>query len=230
MTNQVSSLKNALNEELKRTFNLITNTRKEWESSLDCISESLCISQCIVQMICLKISTVLMLSEGTLMTTNNSNYRIFDFSSVLPVIRSAYELCFIYHNIFITTETNIEQEILLNIWKIRGLNSRQNLVNFPEKYTAKYTNEKQHISDLKNKILNLVDKLEISDKAKKDMNGIINYKGDKIKGYKFVKENGIIIKIEGIHANQGVKDIPQFKNTDALYNWISMHTHASYLT
>lgn len=230
MIQQISFIKKALSLELKKTIDLINNTRIEWESSEKPISEPLCISQCIVQMIWLKINTILMLSEGTLVTANNSNYKIFDSSSILPVVRSAYELCFIYHNIFITTETAIEQEILLNIWKIRGFNSRQNMQTLPEKYVTKCESESQHISNLKDKILNLISKLEITEKAKKDIKGIINYKGDKVKGFRFIKENGIITNIEDIHVNQAVDVMPQFKESEALFNWTSIHTHASYLS
>ncbi|MBQ0056638.1 MAG: hypothetical protein KBT20_03175 [Bacteroidales bacterium] len=230
MIQQVLTLKDALRKELNSTIDLVNDTRSKWESSEDSIPESLWISQCIVQMIWLKINTILMLAEGTIVTTNNSNYRIFDCSSILPIVRSAYELCFVYHNIFITAETNIEQEILLNIWKIRGYNSRQNMLTLPERYTTRCESDLQRISDLKAKILSLVSKLEISDDAKKDIKCIINYKGDKIKGFKFIKENGKITKIEDIHVNQGVKEMPQFKATEALFNWTSMHTHASYLS
>ena len=72
--------------------------------------------------------------------------------------------------------------------------------------------------------------MDISEKARNDINGILRYEGDNIKGFVFVKENGKIIKIRNIHFVDGLQILPQFQNTLALYKWTSMHAHASYLS
>lgn len=121
-----------------------------------------------------------------------------DFSSILPIIKSAYELCFIFHNIFTSTETSDELEILLFIWKIRGFTCHQDIDKIPNEFLAKQKAKKEKDVPIKG-INEMVSKLKVSSRAKENLYGILCYKGDNLKGYIFEKDNGKIVGIRGIY-------------------------------
>lgn len=227
-TEEKSMLKDAIVTECANAMSELQRTWQLWESKDNEVPEFFKIAQCIVQMICLKTNTILKMTEGISLVKGTN--RIVDFSSILPVIRSAYELCFMFRNIFISTETKEELDILLSIWKIRGLSCRQNFRDIPVGLLEKGQKEKEEIDKLRNDIIGVIARLDISEKARNDINGILRYEGDNIKGFVFVKENGKIIEIRNIHFVDGLQILPQFQNTLALYKWTSMHAHASYLS
>ena len=224
----VKCLKQAIKIECDNALNLLVQKRLQWDQCATSIPESLSISQCILQMICMKSKSILKLSDGVI--PMQGCQPLIDFSSMLPIVRSAYELCFIFHNIFVETETETESEILLSLWKIKGLSSRQNIINIPNNFIEKAEKEKATINQLKDKIHKLVSILDISEQAAKDIPGILRYNGDNIKGFHFVKEDGKIIQISAHYAKDGIKEMPQFKDTAALYNWTSIHTHGTFLS
>lgn len=141
-----------------------------------------------LQMGLLRSRTILNLSKGQCIL-KNSNLLIQDIPSILSVIRSFYELCFTFHNIFITQQSDVEREIVLSIWKIRGLQNRQGLNSVPKGYKEKEAKEKNDIENLKNKVAELLVQLKVPDNVINDCKGILNYKGTSLKGYCFVKSN-----------------------------------------
>lgn len=225
----ISILKEELDILSQVSLNLVLQLRKQWDNNIHNIPEYQCIAQCIVQMELLKAKTLLQMSNGVGLSKHHRT-SIVDFSSMLPVLRSMYELCFMFHNIFVSTETEAERDILLSIWKIRGLNTRQELPNVPDNRQVQLEEERNQIELLKGKILDIMSSIDISEKANIDLMKLLKYKGDSLKGLRFVKNGGRITDITSIHYNDGVKELPHLKNTVALYKWTSMHTHASYLS
>lgn len=71
--------------------------------------------------------------------------------------------------------------------------------------------------------------MDISTEVKNDIKKILEYNGDNLKGFVFVKENNRITRIDDIHFADGLKILPELQNTSSLYKWTSMHTHASFL-
>lgn len=225
---EIKILRDSIDKECENAIHTVCQAYNTQTSQFTEIPEYLNIAQCIVQMIILKAKTILNMTKG--ISLYNYRTHIVDFSSILPIIRSAYELCFIFHNIFISTETRDELEILLSIWKIRGLTCRQGIDKVPNDYLAKQKVEKEEIDALIKGIYEIVSRLKVSSKVKNDLSGILRYNGDNLKGYIFEKDNGEIVDIRGIRLIEGVEILPEFQNTTALYKWASMHIHASYLS
>lgn len=228
MNQDVLMLKKVIRDECDNSMQLIFDVRGKWKSNEPTVPESLGIAQCVFQIICLKAQTILVMSEGTNPMSNAP--KVIDFSSILPVVRSIYELCFMFHNIFVTTDSVQESEILLAIWQIRGFNSRQRIEDIPDKFKSQKANEEKEIEELKKKVISTISTLDTTDKVLNEIQGILNYKGDNLKGFRFVKENGKIVEIKDVHVDQGVQEMPQLQNTEALYNWASMHTHGSFMS
>lgn len=207
----------------------IINLNRKWESEnrINNITESKAIKQCLLQMASVKAKSILQNSDGILLI---GNAHILDISSLFAILRSMYELFFIFHNIYITQENENEREIILSIWEIRGLNNRQYTPMINDKYNDQKENEKKDIDELKKKCRSILDKMNPTDKVKKEFEGILNSKSSDIKGYKFEKSNGTIIDIKDIRMSDGYKELSNFTNAHALYKLTSLHIHPSYIS
>lgn len=86
-----SMLKDAIVTECANAMSELQRTWQLWKTQDNEVPEFFKIAQCILQMICLKTNTIMKMTEGISLVKGTN--RIVDFSSILPVIRSAYELC-----------------------------------------------------------------------------------------------------------------------------------------
>ena len=211
------------------TIMLVHQLRRKWDKEHKNASESECIAQCMIQMAAVKTNTILNLAQGQSLS-ENGNVLIQDIPSLLTILRSFYELCFIFHNLFITPENDIEREIIKSFWIIRGLQNRQGLANVPKEYKVKELTEKQEIENLRNRVRELLEQIPIEKIALKDCLGILNIKGTSLKGYYFEKsKDGKILNVKSIYMDEGINDILHNSNSKILYRLTSFHTHPSYL-
>lgn len=68
------------------------------------------------------------MSQGVVITPTQKGI-IPDPSTIYPVLRSMYELLFLFRCIFIFSRNDQERDLLLNLWKIKGNN---NLTQIPD--------------------------------------------------------------------------------------------------
>lgn len=193
------------------------------------ISESDKIAHCILQIVICKIRTLLVMCDGINVEPEKITNRILDIPSLISVLRSLYEMAFVFHNIYTEQETEEERDIVLYLWEIRGLNNRQNLPIVPLLYKSKEEDEKKQIKDLKRKIERIAVNLNLSDELKKQLTKVVESKSVDIKGYRFKKdsENNSIIAFEGYRFEEGAEALLR---TDApTYRFLSIHGHPSYL-
>ena len=187
------------------------------------------IAQCILQMVVCKISSLLDMSNGINVRLEKDTIRILDIPSLISVLRSLYEMAFVFHNIYAEQETKEERDIVLFIWEIRGLNNRQNMPIVPLAFKEKEEEEKKQIEDLKNRIISIVTNLDMSDEIRKQLINVASIKTVEIKGYRFKKdsENNRIIAFEDYRYEEGAEALLR---TDApTYRFLSIHGHPSYL-
>ena len=114
------------------------------------------------------------------------------------------------------------------LWRIRGLN---NIRRFPIPSELKDTikqSDKAEIKKYRNKIDGILNRIKITDSAKKRLLSIANNSVTTIKGYKFVK-----------NEKEEIIDIKEFGFTDTAflfghnhyeewYTFLSSHSHPSY--
>lgn len=186
-------------------------------------------TQCMMQMMMLKIRSLQVLFEGVPMVPNGKPQTLYyDMSSMAATTRGIYELAFIYHNIFISTETDAERRILMNIWKIKGLNNR--LKSFvPDELKNEAERNKQEIESLKNDTMQILDSIEIDLSAKAKIKNIIDKTNSNLKGYKFTKDNvGKITEFKHLDFTEATSMFnSEFVND--IYTYLSYHSHPSYL-
>lgn len=187
------------------------------------------LSQCMLQMIIVKTRTLEQMLNGVPIYLGMPQLgTILDISSIAAIVRSIYESSYIYHSIFVNKETLDERDILLCLWRIRGLN---NIRKFPIPTELKNTikpNDKEEIEKYRKRIIDILNDIKITDTAKKKVLSLANNLGTTIKGYKFIKND-----------KGKITDIKEFGFTDTAflfghnkyeewYTFLSSHSHPSY--
>lgn len=176
------------------------------------------ISFCMLQMMACKLNSFVTIARNEVLQ---------DIESLSAIARGIYEMAFIYHNMFISPESDKEKEILLLLWKIRGFNNRL-YSNDPYQKPEQKSRDKKEVERFCLKVQELIKELNISDKASEQILHALDKGTSKITGYQFVKDNGIITSFEPISFE---KTSGLFKNKEklVLYEMLSSHSHPSYL-
>lgn len=186
-------------------------------------------TQCMMQMMMLKIRSLQVMFEGVPMVPNGKPQTLYyDLSSMAATTRGIYELAFVYHNIFISTEVDAERRILMNIWKIKGFNNRQKSY-VPDELKHEAERNLQDIESLKKETMQIIDSVEIALSARTKLEKIINKNNSNLKGYKFVKDNeGKIMDFVPLDFTDATS---MFNNEymNDIYTYLSYHSHPSYL-
>ena len=202
-----------------------------WRLSCDKknVSEADIISQCILQIAVLKVRTLLYMSEGISLNPNELPTKELDIPSMFSVLRSLYELAFVFHNIYAEQDTKTERDLVLYLWKIRGLNNRQNLKCVPSQYEAREENEKIIIDELIKKIYALAEKLKLPQNIMLQLKKVVTSSSVDIKGYKFKKDDDMnIMSFDSISFEKGIESfLGGFQIP--LYRFLSIQAHPSYL-
>lgn len=186
-------------------------------------------SHCMLQMMMTKLRSLQVLAKGLPVLPNNpSSAIIMDIPSVASIVRGIYEMAFIYHNIFISTENEQERDILLTLWKIRGFNNRQNLNPPEETYIRKEEDEKTYIEGLRHEIVMVLDKINILQSARRAIEKAANKDNSNICGYKFEKKDSIIVSFKSVPFSN-CEALFSHNYFNALYPYFSSQSHPSYL-
>lgn len=226
------SLKRMCDNMYKIVVNFRTNIAKPG------YKEDIAIAQCILQMAICKTRSLLQLSHGISIAPNRMDIILFDPTSMFSILRSLYELVFTFRNIYIMTETEGERQILLDIWKICGLNNRQKENALPndsnQEFHEKQEKEANDIEFMRQEVISILATLNIKESAQKDvektLNEIIKKKKSSIKGYEFVKDGSYITIFRKISLTESSKYIFENPQFGIIYTIFSMHTHPSYLS
>ena len=200
---------------------------KWWESHNTKSNDIDGITQCMMQMVLLRIRSLQEAIKGLPLVPNNQEQTIyFDLSNIASITRGIYESAFIYHNIFISTDNKDERRILINIWKIEGYNNR---VPVPESMKKNVFRNGNTIDSLRNEIKDILDQMDISESARNKIEKVINKDSSNIKGYRFVKSENRIIGFESIDFSN-VRSVFENEHMDGTYTFLSYQSHPSFLS
>ena len=198
--------------------------------------EDIAIAQGLLQMAICRTQSLLKLSKGICIVPNREEPILLEPISMIPILRSLYELIFIFRNIYIMTDTEEERLILLNIWKIRGLNNRQkvevprNDLETSNVYLEKQKKELDNIEKMRQKIESILSTMDITESAKSNIKKIIKSTSSSINGYKFEKSGSCITSFSTISLTSSPKHLYNSTQLYAVYTFLSMHTHPSYIS
>jgi len=222
---------------------LMEEIRREWckQNLKDC-SESDNISQCIMQMMVLKIQSIIKLCEGVPCPSYTPQPLFLDSSSIVSLLRCLYEEVFIFHNVFATERSCKEKTIILNLWKIKGLNNKILSENdlfeeteteekkaFLNEYGSKIERTKMQVEQLKEEINALCGQMDITPKAIEQIQDNIKHQKRSIKGYEFIKDGSRIIAFKHIDFACSPEKVFGTKKLNPFYQLLSAHSHPSYM-
>ena len=147
----------------------------DWFVSEKPVTESEYIACNMYRMMLFKAKSIWLMSKGIIIVQTQKAI-IPDPSTMYPVLRSMYELLFLFRCMFVSSRNDKERELLLNLWKIKGNNNLTQIPNdlldehsINTRDTASEENEKarreirERIAELtmpqsaKNKIENIID-------------------------------------------------------------------------
>lgn len=220
---------------------LMETIRFEWcKHYYERYSEADNISQCIMQMIELKIQSILKLCEGVPLPSYQPAPVFLDSASIIALLRCIYEEVFIFHNLFATERNDAEKAIVLNLWKIKGINNQifeedDKSIDFKgkedmlEQYASKIEKKKEQVESLKSEIEYLLEQLEITDKTINEIRFQLNHQKRSIKGYEFVKDGNNIVDFILIDLAASPEKIFGTKKLNPLYRLLSAHSHPTYM-
>ena len=200
------------------------------EIHLSDVNEGDAIAQCMLQMMILKGKTLKSMLAGVpLRDGAPTSKKILDIPSLATIIRSIYELAFLFHNIFILSDSKEERDILMFIWKIRGFNNRTNQ-EVPEEFREKRETEVEDINEYKRKTKGIVDTLNILKPAKQALYKAIDSDSCMMSGFRFEKDdNDCIVKFSKVSFTQS-NALFEHNNYAILYNYLSSLSHPSFLS
>lgn len=199
----------------------------QWKKENPNACEADCISQCNLQMATSTVESILSLAKG--IHWGQHQTILIDTNACASLVRSLYERAFIYRNIFITTDNIEERHLLLYIWEIRGLNNRLNLKNVPEQFKAHQENDRQEVFKLRKRLYEMIGKMETTKNSREQIANAINKDTAQIKGFRFIKEDGKIIKFENISLEESTKYFFDDSSMRDTYTYLSLTSHPSYL-
>lgn len=186
------------------------------------------ITQCMMQMMAFKFRSLEVALEGMPLVPNGKEQtQHVDITTVAAIVRGIYEMAFIFHNIFISTDNEQEREILLNIWKIKGYVNR-NEIPIPDEMKDEKLDNEERIEALKQNIRMILHGMDITDNAINKVENAIKKPSSIIKGFSFEKIDNKIIDFKqiGLSDSHGFLGNESYKGT---YTFLSYQSHPSYL-
>lgn len=200
-----------------------------WASQRE-INEIELLAQSFLQIVVLKLRTISSLSKGTTLMDDLNRVHVPDILSINAVSRSLYEYVFIFHNYFVAPKTDVERLILIKIWQIRGLNIRQIMVE-EEEYKNKVEQEAEAIQGTLLDIENLLNRLEITQKARAKVINVAQDTSNSIKGYSFIRQcdSNQIIDFTQKSFTKAYHDLFAIDDFKPIYAYLSSNAHPSYL-
>ena len=185
----------------------------------------------IYRMMVWKAKTILLLSNGIEILPTQKEI-IANPSNMYPVLRSMYEMLFLFRCIYVSSRNDDERELLLKVWKIRGNN---NLMQIPkdeldDELRNKKENAKQENKTLICDIHNLESKLSLSPSIIGSIELCINSSTPVLKGFKFEHCDNCDAIIDFRDMNFSDKEMNRdLSGTSYSYTQLSAQSHPSFI-
>ena len=209
------------------------NTYVEWKSKQELVplTESEEMAENMYRMMIFKAKSVWLMSQGITITSKQKAV-IADPSTIYPVLRSMYELLFLFRCIYTSSKDDVERGLLLKLWQIKGNN---NLIQIPnDELDDESMNKKNSIKEenrtLRKEIRELMDKLHLSAAIKDTIESCINNNSPALKGFMFkhCEHCGGITDFQYLNFSDSTMG-SELSSASYIYSHYSAHSHPSYL-
>ena len=227
-TNKIALLRDVIDEMSIVMYNIYVEWYVSLKSPLTDI-ERMAINM--YRMMIFKAKSICQMSEGVTIIPTQKGI-ILDPSTIYPVLRSMYELLFLFRCIYVSSRNDVERNILINLWKIRGNNNLIRILDDEldvesrnKKKTTKDENKtlRMKTRELMNQLVlsqSIIDKIEIS----------FNNSSPTLKGFKFehCEHCDNITDFSALDFSNGNMGI-QLSGVSYIYSHYSAHSHPSSL-
>ena len=223
-------------EDLRQTLNemsiIMYNIYVEWKvNQRNPLTDVERMAETMHRMMIFKAKTIWQMSQGIVIIPTQKGIIPYP-STIYPVLRSVYELLFIFRCIFVSSKNDLERELLFYLWKIRGYN---NLIRIPDKELNKeYQDEKESAKvenrTLRIKIRELFDKLALSPSIIDTIENSMNNNTPALKGFVFehCKHCDNITAFRSLDFSDGTMGM-ELSSASYIYSHYSAHSHPSFL-
>ncbi len=185
----------------------------------------------IYRMIVWKAKTILLLSNGIEILPTQKEI-IANPSNMYPVLRSMYEMLFLFRCIYVSSRNDDERELLLKIWEIRGNNNLKQIPKdeLDDELRNKKENAKQENKTLISDIHNLESKLSLSPSIIGAIELCINNSTPALKGFKFEHCDNCDAIIDFCEMNFSDKEMNRdLAGASYSYTQLSAQSHPSFI-
>ena len=185
----------------------------------------------IYRMMVWKAKTILLLSNGIEILPTQKEI-IVNPSNMYPVLRSMYEMLFLFRCIYVSSRNDDERELLLKIWKIRGNNNLKQIPKdeLDDELRNKKENAKQENKMLISDIHNLESKLSLSPSIIGAIELCINNSTPALKGFKFEHCDNCDAIIDFCEMNFSDKEMNRdLSGASYSYTQLSAQSHPSFI-
>lgn len=225
MADNPQAVKSLLIDTITKLINTIFTVIIQWRRENEHPSEADSIGQCSMQMLVFNAQSILSLSTGIAIGSST----LYDINSAASILRSLYERVFIYHNIYISTSNEIERDILLYLWEIKGLNNRVTLKSVEEKFLLQKEEDAKNVFKLREKIRRLMKQLDMSNEAEMQMENTLKKDSSQLKGYIFKKNGNKITHFQPIPLEESPLYLYEKRDLANIYKYLSFTSHPSFL-
>ncbi len=203
---------------------------KEWKDNKTTkLTDCECMAESMYQMIVCKAKSILLMSNGITLQSE-PEVCIIDPSNIYPVVRSMFEMNVMFRCIYASSNNDIERELLLKIWKIRGNNNLTQIrkSELDKDYQERQVAIKKENETLRNDIRNLMCELSVSHSIRDAIENCIKNESSTLKGFKFehCEHCGNITSFRAMNFSDASME---FTQTSFAYAHFSAHSHPSYL-
>ena len=205
----------------------------EWFVSEKPVMESEHIAGSMYRMMIFKAKSICQMSEGIVVIPTQKGI-IPDPSTMYPVLRSMYEMLFLFKCMFVSSKNDKERELLLNLWKIKGNN---NIVQIPDNLLNDESKNNKQLANGENEMARRETRTQMTElNLPQSVIDAIEYSIDDSKNS--TKLSGFLLNHDG--QNESITSIGALpfsdKNLGAtlsgdsyIYSHYSAHSHPSYL-
>lgn len=225
--NSIKQLRRSLSEVSAIMYRIYV----DWFVSARPMTESEHIACNMYRMMLFKAKSIWLMSKGIVIVRTQKGI-IPDPSTMFPVLRSMYELLFLFKCMFVSSRNDKEREFLLNLWKIKGNN---NLIQIPdEMLDGELINKKETASNenemLKSEMEGRMAELNLRQSIINKIDGLITPKIPMLKGFTFKHYEHSDSISDFCMKNFSDKDMGANLSGDRyIYSHYSAYSHPSYI-
>lgn len=226
-TNSIKQLRRSLSEMSAIMYKIYV----DWFVSEKPVTESDHIACNMYRMMIFKAKSIWLMSKGIIIVRTQKGI-IPDPSTMYPVLRSMYELLFLFRCMFASSRNGKERELLLNLWKIKG---NHNLTQIPnELLDGESINKKETASNenelLESEMAERMTELNLRQSIINKIDGLISPEIPLLKGFMFEhrEHNDIITAFRALAFSDNNMG-EELSGKQYIYSHYSAHSHPSYL-